>query len=242
MTIYQSILDNQREGKKSLAVLIDPDTPKLQQEKIITLANKTNAAFIFLGGSLLQYPEAFEENVVFLKQRTTIPIILFPGDNTQVSESADALLLLSLISGRNPEYLIGQHVKAAKKLKALSVELISTGYILVDGGSVSTTQKVTQTQPILATDIPQIVSTAIAAEQLGMKLIYLEAGSGARNPVSAEIIHAVKKEVSLPVICGGGVRNVQTATQILQAGADILVLGNVLEKDPDFLEQVKGFL
>ena len=165
-------------------------------------------------------------------------MILFPGNNYQLCEEADALLLLSLISGRNPEYLIGQHVVAAPLIKESGIEAIPTGYLLIDGGKISTTSYITQTVPIPADKPDVAVATALAGEQLGLKLIYLEAGSGAANPVSAEMISAVKKNVSLPLIVGGGIRSGAQAEAACQAGADIIVVGNILEKAPELLMEL----
>lgn len=221
-----------------LAVLIDPDKQDINSlQKLVELATNSRVNFFFVGGSLL-LENRFEETVVFLKNNTQIPVVIFPGNNYQVSAKADAILLLSLISGRNPEYLIGQHVVAAPAIKQAGIEVLPTGYMLIDGGRISTTSYITQTVPI-PNDKPDIaVATALAGEQLGMKLIYLEAGSGAENTVSASIIKAVKKNVSLPIIVGGGIRSAAQAEEVCQAGADVIVIGNVLEKDPELLMEI----
>ncbi len=233
--VYQKI---HKRDKKLLAVLIDPDKhdgASLQQ--LVTYAQNARVDFFFIGGSLL-LENRFEETVAYIKEHSSIPAILFPGNNYQVSAKADAILFLSLISGRNPEYLVGQHVIAAPALKEAGIEVIPTGYLLIDGGRISSTSYITQTLPI-PNDKPDIaVATALAGEMLGMKLIYLEAGSGAENPVSAEIIAAVKQQISVPLIVGGGIRTAEQAEEICRSGADVIVLGNVLEKEPELLMEI----
>lgn len=182
--------------------------------------------------------DGFEQTVKTLKANSKIPVVIFPGNNYQVSNKADAILFLSLISGRNPEYLIGQHVVAAPLIKESGIEVIPTGYILVDGGRISTTSYITQTVPV-PNDKPEIaVATALAGQMLGMKLIYLEAGSGAIQTVRREIIAKVKQTLSVPLIVGGGICTAEGAEEICKAGADILVIGNILEKDPTLLMEI----
>jgi putative glycerol-1-phosphate prenyltransferase len=176
--------------------------------------------------------------VRYLKAHTQIPVILFPGGNHHIEPEADALLLLSLVSGRNPEFLIGQHVVAAPLLKRSGLELLSTGYILIDGGAPTTVSYVSNTQPIPADKAGIAASTALAAEQLGHKIIYLDAGSGAKNAVPPRLINAVRKEVTAPLIVGGGIRTPEAARAAWQAGADIVVVGNAAEDDPDRLEAI----
>lgn len=233
--IYEKLLQKK---SKQLAVLIDPDKQTAQGlSELIKLAETCRADFFFIGGSLLM-DDSFERTIAFVKEHSAIPVIIFPGNNYQVSARADALLFLSLISGRNAEYLIGQHVLAAPVIKEAKIETIPTGYLLIDGGRISTTSYITQTVPI-PNDKPDIaVATAMAGEMLGMKLIYLEAGSGAENTVSAEIIKAVKKHIAVPLIVGGGIRTGEMAEGICQAGADVIVVGNVLEKEPELLMEI----
>lgn len=223
---------------KKLAVLIDPD--KQDKEALLRLINyaeNSHADFLFVGGSLLT-GRGFEATIDTLKTHSKIPVIIFPGSNYQISNKADAILFLSLISGRNPEYLIGQQVVAAPLVKEAGIEVIPTGYILVDGGRVSTTSYITQTVPI-PNDKPDIaVATAIAGEMLGLKLIYLEAGSGAKNFVSTEMINQVKKNISIPLIVGGGIRSAEDAEEVCKAGADIIVVGNILENKPELLMEI----
>ena len=180
----------------------------------------------------------FEATIEAIKLQCNIPVVIFPGSNYQLSNKADAVLFLSLISGRNPEYLIGQQVMAAPAIKQMGLEAISTGYILVDGGRTSSTSYITQTMPVPHDKIDLAIATAQAGELLGMKLIYLEAGSGAKKPISAEMIAAVKRNISVPLIVGGGIRTSEQAEEICKAGADILVVGNALEETPGLLMDI----
>jgi putative glycerol-1-phosphate prenyltransferase len=189
-------------------------------------------AYIFIGGSAV-HKNLFEKTVKSIKKITKIPLIIFPGDETQVSKHADGILILSLLSGRNPEYLIGKHVKAASKIKASKIKTIPVGYILVDGSKISTTQKITNTKPIGSKK--EIIETAIAGELLGKKLIYLEAGSGAKKTINSSIISEVKNSISIPLIVGGGIDSVLKAKTILISNPDYIVVGNALEEDPSFL-------
>ena len=220
--IYKKLI--QKTGPK-LAVVVDPDKYSLEALlSLITLAENCRADFFFVGGSLLM-DNRFEEAISLIKETSNIPAVIFPGNNYQVSAKADAVLFLSLISGRNPEYLIGQHVIAAPIIKEYNLEVIPTGYMLIDGGKTSTTSYITQTIPI-PNDKPDIaVATAMAGEMLGMKLIYLEAGSGAKNPVSTTIIREVKKNISVPLVVGGGIRTGEQAEEICKAGANVVVVG-----------------
>lgn len=234
MNLLQSFFD----GKKKLAVLIDPDNYDETSLKILLKkAVETKVAYLLVGGSLL-VENKFASTIQFLKSNTKIPVIIFPGSAFQVNEKADGILFLSLVSGRNPEYLIGQQVVAAPMVKQANLEVIPTAYILVEGGKISTTTYITQSLPI-PFDKPEIaVSTALAASYLGMKAIYLEAGSGADFPVNTQMIAAVKKMVNLPLIVGGGISNSEAAKAALNAGADIIVVGNILEKNIAALEEI----
>jgi putative glycerol-1-phosphate prenyltransferase len=221
-----------------LAVLIDPD--KHNAESLLRLTEisaNCKVDFFFIGGSLLM-ERNFENTIKIIKAHSGIPVIIFPGSNYQLSGKADAILFLSLISGRNPEYLIGQQVVAAPMIKKMGLEAISTGYILVDGGRISSTSYITQTIPVPNTKIDIAVATAQAGEMLGMKMIYLEAGSGAKNTVSAEMIAAVKQKITIPLIVGGGIRSAEQAEEICKAGADVIVVGNALEETPGLLMEI----
>ncbi len=216
------------ENRKLLAILIDPDKfeDSIAAEFFKNLPVETT--YIFVGGSTVEDGRTCEV-VKAIKNYCSLPVILFPGDHNQISDHADALLFLSLISGRNPEFLIEQQVRSVEKIKNTSLEIIPTGYILVDGGNKTSVQKVSKTIPLKQTNISQIVNTALAGQYSGKKLIYLEAGSGARYPVSAEIIRSVHRELDIPVIVGGGIRCKKQLDQAYVAGADLVVIGTAFE-------------
>jgi len=224
-------------GKTQFAVLIDPD--KVDDKSLVArvkLIEKSKADYIFTGGSLLL--SNLDNCVKIIKENTYKPVILFPGHHSHISEKADAILLLSLISGRNPEYLIGNHIIAAPLLYQTNLEIISTAYILIDGGNVSSVQYVSNTVPIPANKTDIAVATAIAGELIGNKLVYLEAGSGAKNTVSDEMISAVKSKISCPLIVGGGIKNIDVAKTKFSAGANIVVIGNAIETCPELIEML----
>jgi len=226
--VYDIITTAVSDKKRLFAVLIDPEKcVGTALDKVITRINHANPDFIFVGGSQLQ--NSVDETVVHIKSLTTIPVVLFPGNALQLSNNADALLLLSLISGRNAEWLIGQHVQAAKAIQQAALETISTGYILINGGNTTAVERVSKTKPLQRDAIDDVVSTALAGQLLGHKLIYLEAGSGAQNPVPTELIKAVKKAIDIPLIVGGGLTSTDAIKQAYEAGADIVVVGNYLE-------------
>ena len=226
--IYDTITTAHKTGKRLFAVLIDPEKCVCTTlEQVIDTANKAKPDFIFVGGSQLQ--NSVDETVVHIKSLTTIPVVLFPGNAFQLTNKADALLLLSLISGRNAEWLIGQHVQAAKAIQQSALETISTGYILIDGGNTTAVERVSKTKPLQRDAIDEVVSTALAGQLLGHKLIYLEAGSGAQNPVPTALIKAVKTAIDIPLIVGGGLTSTDAIKQAYEAGADIVVVGNYLE-------------
>ena len=234
-----NVYSNIQGGKRQLAVLIDPD--KFLVEKTGAFIEKINASIathIFVGGSIV---DDFVTNVLVkeIKKHTKLPVVLFPGDVTQITKKADAILFLSLISGRNPEYLIGKHVEAVSKLRDTKLEIISTGYILVESGKETAVQQVTETLPMPDKNTQNIIDTAKAGELLGMKLIYLEAGSGADFPVSETIISKVKKEIEIPLIVGGGIRNLEQLEKAYQSGADLVVIGTAFEEDELFFNALK---
>lgn len=223
-----------RQLHKGLALLLDPEKANLDA---LHFAADCYPDYIFVGGSTGGDTTEFVQN---LKSKITnlklqIPIILFPGDAAQFSKEADAILFLSLLSGDNPEYLVGQQIRAARAIHNSDVEVIPTAYILIDGGVETSTMRVTHTSPILSDKIDRIVDTCIAAEMMGKKCIYLEAGSGAKTPVSSEIIRAVKAQVSVPLIVGGGIRTPEVMNAAYKAGADIVVIGNHFESHPEEL-------
>lgn len=226
--IYDIITAARNTNKRLFAVLIDPEKCiGAVLDDVIATANKAKPDFIFVGGSQLQ--NSVDETVIHIKRLTTIPVVLFPGNAFQLTNKADALLLLSLISGRNAEWLIGQHVQAAKAIQESALETISTGYILIDGGNTTAVERVSKTKPLQRDAIDEVVSTALAGQLLGHKLIYLEAGSGAQNPVPTALIKAVKKTIDIPLIVGGGLTSTNAIKQAYEAGADIVVVGNYLE-------------
>ena len=236
-SIYVSLLQASAASQRQLAVLIDPEKFDLSRTSEFLRGLPSRVNYLFVGGSTV--PEGMTEKLVeVLKLYSAKPILIFPGHHEQITDKADALLFLSLLSGRNPEYLIGQQVKSVGKLRSISIEVISTGYLLIDGGNQSAVARVTQTQPLLQSDVNGIVDTAKAGQYLGAQLIYLEAGSGAKNPVAPHIIAAVKKELDIPLIVGGGIRTSQALKEAYDAGADLVVIGTVLEEDQSFINQL----
>lgn len=236
--IYAQIASSSSQAVRQLAVLIDPD--KADEEDVLKFshwANKYKADYIFTGGSLITN-DFMGTCIRILKQTSEIPVIIFPGNNMQIFPEADAILLLSMISGRNPELLIGNHVIAAPYLKESGLEIIPTGYMLIESGKITSVAYMSNTLPI-PSDKPDIAaSTALAGEMLGLKLMYMDAGSGALKPVSAEMIRQVKNNINCPLIVGGGIRSAQEAEKIWDAGADILVVGNATEKNPEFISRL----
>jgi putative glycerol-1-phosphate prenyltransferase len=234
--IYQEIFPIKPTNKK-FGLLIDPENHNNDQIcEIINQANSAGVDYIFLGGSLLTKP--IEPAIETIKNNTSLPLILFPGNLMQISNQADGILLLSMISGRNPDLLIGNHVLAAKRLKESELEIIPTGYILVEGGNRTAVEYISNTKPIPPDQIEIIVSTAIAGELLGHKMIYLETGSGASNSLASEIISEVRKHISIPLIVGGGLKEPSDVKRVCEAGADIVIVGNAIEKKPDMLKKM----
>jgi putative glycerol-1-phosphate prenyltransferase len=234
--------ENCSNGKKSFAVLLDPDKLNLDilQEKIDAI-NSAAVDYIFVGGTIIG-TDFMDTLLLQLQEKTFVPKIIFPGNGLHINNKADGILYLSLISGRNPEFLIGQHVVSAPILKRSKLEILSTGYILVDGGKPTTASYISNTAP-LPNDKPEIaVATAVAGEMLGLKLIYLDSGSGAQIPVSESIIQAVKKHTDTPLIVGGGINSLQKASKALAAGADIIVVGNAIEENPNFLFEMASLV
>ena len=232
MAIYDKFNDKKR---KKLAVLIDPDKPSDAQ--ILSMVEKANAAdvdFFFVGGSLL-VTDSLDHCIRLIKEHSKIPVLIFPGNSLQISKYCDGFLLLSLISGRNPEMLIGRHVIAAPYLKLYGNEIIPTGYMLIDSGKATSVTYMSDTTPIPHDKDDIAVCTALAGEMLGLKLIYLEAGSGAAMPVSTSMISKVRQMIGLPLIVGGGIRTPEMAAEAAKAGADVIVIGTAFEKEPDML-------
>jgi phosphoglycerol geranylgeranyltransferase len=238
MNSQNSILSYFSSAGKKLAVLIDPDKQDVSAiPSLVKTIEESGADFIFVGGSLL-INDAFGKTVESIKKLSKLPVIIFPGSPSQISSQADAILLLSLISGRNPELLIGQHVLAAPKLKESGLEILPTGYMLIESGNITTASYISNTLPVPANKPEIAACTALAGEQLGMKLIYLDGGSGAKNPVPLEMIQEVKKVISVPLIVGGGIRTAEMAYNACKAGADVIVVGTAFEKDAAVLGEI----
>lgn len=236
--LYSGLVEAKRRGEKKLAVLFDPDKLRLQKmDQALDLAADCGVDYFLIGGSLV-VNNMLDDLLSKIRERCNIPMILFPGNSFQLSYRADGLLFLSLISGRNPELLIGQHVISAPFLKMSPLEIISTGYMLIDGGVQTSVQYMSNTYPIPAHKDDIAVCTALAGEMLGLKLIYLDAGSGAKNPVPESMIEAVSGAVSVPLIVGGGIRTPEKVAANLQAGADLVVVGNAIEKDPALIREM----
>jgi phosphoglycerol geranylgeranyltransferase len=237
--ILNQLKTNARLGLKAFAVLIDPD--KISNEdaliNLIDSAVRHKVDYFLIGGSLIT-SDNFSEVIATIKKMCSIPTIIFPGNNMQIDSGANGILFLSLISGRNPEFLIGQHVIAAPVLKRTKIEVLSTGYILIDSGGASTVSYMSNTQPIPADKYSIAACTAMAGEMLGFKLMYLDGGSGAKNPISQKMISAVRKSIDLPLIVGGGINALAKATKALEAGADLIVIGNGIEENPELMMEV----
>lgn len=224
-----------------IAVLIDPE--KIAQQstsRLLKLAEQSKVDFIFVGGSSASQKQ-LQSAIDFIRKRSKLSLIIFPGSEEQIDGKADALLLLSLVSGRNPELLIGAHVRAAKQLQASRLELIPTAYLLIDQKNHTAVQRVSQTAPLQADDEELIVATCLASEQLGMSAIYLEAGSGAAHPVPPKTIKAVKENCKNPLIVGGGIDSLEKFKQAAEAGADLIVIGNALESHADLLLEFEHY-
>ncbi len=235
--ILQHIINSKKKGKKLLAILLDPDKVNLKEVERLIQKIKNKADFIFVGGSTVLNGDT-QKLVKQLKVFTNIPVVLFPGNHSQITNTADAILFLSLISGDNPEYLIKQQLNAVIALQKTELEIIPTGYILIDGGVVTSVQKVSGTKPIAQHNIDLVSRTAIAGMYLGKQLIYLEAGSGATDAVSQKIIKEVVKNISIPLIVGGGIRTKKQLDNAYTAGADLIVIGTAFEENNLFFDTI----
>lgn len=237
-SIINIITTYQAAKTKKLAILVDPDkAEKGHLSKLAHAAQAPEVAFFLVGGSLLFKGDA-EQTINDIKAVSSLPVVIFPGSSMQVCGNADAVFFLSLISGRNPQYLIGDQVIAAPVIKKLGIESIAVGYMLIDGGIETSVSYISNTKPI-PQNKPEIAAcTALAGQMLGLSLIYLDAGSGAINPVSVEMVKAVKSQIDIPLIVGGGIKTAAAANKIFNAGADIIVVGNVLENNPNFLNEL----
>lgn len=236
--IYQSLTDRKRTGKKSFAVLIDPDKVNAENmDQLISLAVDAKVDYFLVGGSLV-ISSYLDECLQLIKAQCDIPTIIFPGSPSQISKYADALLYLSLISGRNPELLIGQHVISAPQVKKSGLEIMSTGYMVVDGGAPTTVSYISNANPLPADKNEIAVCTAMAGEMLGMKLIYMDAGSGAKKAINESMIEKVAASISVPLIVGGGIKEPEKAYRNCKTGADVIVVGNAIEKDASLIKEM----
>ncbi len=234
MKIYDYLQSYKSVSRKGVIVLLDPDKGgKEDMRRRAAAAENAGAAAVLVGGSHIGDND-FEGTLQTMKEAVKIPLIIFPGGASQVSKYADAILFLSLISGRNPQFLIGEHITAAPKVKKLGLEVISTAYMLVEAGKTSAVEYISNTKPIPRDQVNIAAAHAMAAEMLGMKLVYLEAGSGALYPVPPEMIAAVRKAMDLPILVGGGIKDAEQAKTAFSAGADFVVIGNALENGEDW--------
>lgn len=236
--IYNKLADKKKQGKKSFAVLIDPDkVNKVLLDELVDLSVMAKVDYLLVGGSLV-ISNHLDECVQHIKKNCDIPVILFPGSPSQVSKYADALLYLSLISGRNPELLIGQHVVSAPFVKQTGLEIMPTGYIVIDGGAPTTVSYISNASPVPADKNEIAMCTAMAGEMLGMKLIYMDSGSGAKRPITESMIKAVADQIQVPLIVGGGILVPEKAYLNCKAGADLIVVGNAIEKDASLIKEM----
>lgn len=237
MSVYQKLLDFRDKKGAGFLVLLDPD--RMDVSEIVELAQKSEkgGADAFLVGSSLLLSTRFDEAVKEIKANVSLPVTIFPGNANQVSRHADAILFLSLISGRNPHLLIGEQVKAAPAIKEFGLEPIPTGYMIIESGGATSVQFMSDTQPIPKNKPDIAKAHALAAEYLGMKFVFLEAGSGADNPVPDLIIREVKDFISIPIIVGGGVKDPDVAYKKVKSGASFVVIGNSLEEDDSIIKE-----
>lgn len=239
MSVLKNLCARHKEGKKSIAVLIDPDKVEDSSQllQLINLASENCVDYFFVGGSLVTTTN-LADVVKKIKDNVNIPVVLFPGNAMQIEPTADALLFLSLISGRNPELLIGQHVISAPIIRNTKLEVIPTGYMLINSGRITSVAYISNTTPIPDDKYSLAACTAMAGEMLGLQSIYMDAGSGAEKEISVKMIATVRKSINVPLIIGGGINTSQKAFNALEAGADMIVIGNALEKKPDLLIEI----
>ena len=234
--LYPEILLAKKQNKKLLAILLDPDKLILKDiEKLISKIEKSPATHIFVGGSSFE-GNHLDEIIIRLKSKIQLPILLFPGNPSQISAEADGILFLMLLSGRNPDYLIEHQINAVPILEKTNLEIISTGYILIKSGAETAVERVSKTKPLSKNNIEYIAQTAKAGEFIGNKLLYLEAGSGALNAVSTEIIKTVSERISIPLLVGGGIRSKTQINEAYSSGADLVIIGTAFENDINFFD------
>lgn len=240
LKVRQQFTNLKQSGKHAFAVLVDPDS--VTPASIETIAQRCNDAavdFVFFGGSIMVTAHT-DRCIQHFKQASDIPVVLFPGSPSQVSSYADALLYLSLISGRNPDLLIGQHVVSAPAIKASGLEVISTGYMVIDGGVPTTVSYMSHSAPIPANKPDVALCTAWAGELQGKHVIYMDAGSGAEHPISTQMINRVSSNIEIPLILGGGIRSAEKVYENCKAGAQVIVVGNAIEKDPSLVKEMSA--
>ncbi|MEO6915961.1 MAG: geranylgeranylglyceryl/heptaprenylglyceryl phosphate synthase [Chitinophagaceae bacterium] len=238
--IYQGLVNKKQKGQKSFAVLIDPDkVHKGSLDHLIQLSIEADVDYLLVGGSLV-VSNHLDDCIHHIKKHCTIPVILFPGSPSQISREADALLYLSLISGRNSELLIGQHVISAPFVKQSGLEIISTGYMVIDGGAPTTVSYISNSFPIPSDKNEIALCTAMAGEMLGMKLIYMDAGSGASRPINVSMIEKVARSIEAPLVVGGGISDPEKAYLNCKAGADLIVVGNAIEKEVSLIMEMSA--
>ena len=239
MKILSALKEKQKLGRKSIAILIDPDKAHdhTQLQHLINLASENCVDYFFVGGSLITSTN-LSDIIKQIKESANLPVILFPGNSVQIEPTADGILFLSLISGRNPELLIGQHVVAAPIIRNTKLEVIPTGYMLVSSGKITSVAYISNTTPIPDDKYSLAACTAMAGEMLGLQMMYMDAGSGAEKEISPRMISAVRKVIQTPLIVGGGINTPQKALTALEAGADMIVIGNALEKDPNMIIEI----
>ena len=237
MTLLNNITKKSKQNIKQLGVLVDPDKCSPASLKTLcTMAQESGTDYLLVGGSLLTR-QNMSKCIAEIKRHSSLPVLIFPGNIMQIEPGADALLFLSLISGRNPEMLIGNHVLAAPMLRNSGLEVIPTGYMLVESGLVNSVMYMSNTTPIPREKTDIAFCTAMAGEMLGLQLIFMDAGSGAKHPVPLEMIGLVKQHISLPLVVGGGIREAETAGDVWEAGADLVIIGNAAEARPGVISQ-----
>lgn len=236
--IYSELVEARSTGEKKFVVLIDPDKIRLgNMDKVIALSHEVGVDYFFIGGSLI-VNNMLDQCLETIREKCPIPLILFPGNSFQLSYKADAILFLSLISGRNADLLIGNHVISAPYLKMSPLEILPTGYMLIDGGVATTVSYISNTQPIPSNKEDVALCTALAGQMLGLKLMYMDAGSGAKVPVPVSMIETISGALDIPLIVGGGIKTPEQAHADVKAGADVIVVGNAIEKDPNLIREM----
>lgn len=242
MLLLEKLTKSYEAGRKLLFLLIDPDDYNEQKAEMFFNTPENNQAdAVFIGGSLITKGD-MGKTIESVKKRTSVPVCIFPGNYRQIDNQADAILFMSLISGRNPDFLIGNQVLAAPTLKNSGLEIIPTGYMLIDGGSLTTAHYMSNTLPIPANKPEIAACTALAGQMLGMKCIYADAGSGAQHALSHHFISTVYSEINIPLIAGGGIRDAATAKDILDAGATAIVIGNAAQSNPELIREIKNII